>query len=188
LKPAAIPTASDIKSAKEELRSEQIAHALRNFVQNDDARAEDNDNAAFVLSSVMLQHIPTELQAMVYGLLLPFRALALNTARDNDHNVRPLTIKDPSGQEHPVTVKGLGDATFALSKDGDNFKLTFDQPTYAEARFGQEHLFPLHKDGVIGIHLKTELIVDGKKAREGELAVTMPNGIQAEYSGVFKLD
>lgn len=188
LKPGTIPTRSDVKAAKEELRSEQIAHALRNFVQNDDADLKDNDNVAFVLSSVMLQHIPTELQCMVYGLHLPYRALALNTANDNDGKVRPLTIKDSSGQEQPVTVKGLGDATFALSRDGDNFKLTFDQPTYAEARFGQEHLFPLHKEGVIGIRLKTELIVDGKKARNGELALTMPNGIQAEYSGRFKLN
>jgi hypothetical protein len=180
-----------LKKAKEALRSEQITLALRDFVKNDDVEQEDSDKAAFVLSSVLLQQVPTKVQAMVYGSHYgpsPYRCLSLKTARDEMGQDRPLTIMDSFGQEHPVVVKGLGDARFTLSRYGDDFRLIFDQPTYAEAKHGREDQFPLHKEGVIKIYLRTEIIVDGKMARQGKLGMTMPNGVEAEYSGRFKLD
>lgn len=177
------PTKAELKSAKETLRQEQIARALRNFSQDDDESGEANDNVALVLSSVMTQHIGDLLQQVVYPNK-PFVAVSLSTARDNDGKDRPLTIRNSLNQEQPVVVKGLGgDATFALARDGKNFKMTLDYTTYVEARRGRENEFPLHPDGVVRIRLRTEILVVGNQARNGVLAVTMPEGIQAEYAG-----
>jgi hypothetical protein len=175
-------------AARDEIRTENVAVALRDFVRDNGAEPVKNENAAFVLSSVMLQQIVTKLQSVVYDPTLPFTALALRTARNMDGQARPLTIKDSSGQTHPVVPTGIGGVLYNLSKDGDNFKIAFDYPTYAEAKYKKGHEFPLHQDGVIGIHFKAEIIVDGNEAREGRLKLTMPEGVQVEYSGRFKLD
>lgn len=187
---------SKIKQAKETLRNEQIARALKDFVQDDDKTSTQNNAATLVLSSLMTQHIPDVMQQVCYLSYpqftgypkVPFRALSRGTAKDNNGKARPLTMKNSSGEVEPVTVKGVGgDAIFALSRDGENFKVTLNYPTYVEARPGRENEFPLHENGVVLIHLKTEILVNGDQARDGKLEIAMPNGIQAEYSGRLML-
>ena len=174
------PIRSDISSAREQLRSEQIALALRNFA--------NDDKVAFALSCAMVQQIPTQLQGVVYHATSPFRAITSGMALDNDRNPRPLTIKNPYGQEQPAVVVGLG-GVFALSRDGDNFKLNFDYTTYARPKDLQlERELPLHHEGVIGVHFNAEIFINGDAARKGTPELTMPNGVQVTYSGRFKLD
>jgi hypothetical protein len=174
-----VPTASEVSQAKKELREDQMVRALRDFTNND-------DKVAFVLSSVLVQQIPTELQNTVIHATAPFRALTAGTALRNDRTPRPLTI-DIYGKKQPVDLTGLG-GVVVLSRDGDNFKVNFDYTTYVEAKYEQRHEFPLHQDGVIGIHFKAEIIVNGQAARSEQPEVTMPNGVQVEYFGRLKLD
>lgn len=175
----------DIKTCKEYLRAAQIAASLRDFVIEDNASENANSQAALVLSAVLAQHTSMLLANVVYGGTSPFKMLSNQSTAQVG---RTVTIKDRHGNEHPVDVKAFGATVFTISREGNDFKVTVDFPWYAEARDGREKEFPLHKDGVIGIHTTAELLVDADKARAGLLSVKFLNGIQAEYSGRLDLN
>ncbi|MDR6537720.1 hypothetical protein [Variovorax soli] len=169
-----------IKTCKEHLRASQIATSLQEFVKNDNASEEENGRAALVLSAVLAQQTSMLLVNVVYGPTSPLKMLSSQSTAEVG---RAMTIKDRRGEEHHVDVKAFGATVFTLSSDGDNFKVAVDFPWFAEAREGREAELPLHKNGVISVHTRAEILVDAEKARAGILSVRFLNGIQAEYSG-----
>jgi hypothetical protein len=165
--------ATDKKTVGENLRKEQIARQVLAFAQND-------NNAAFVISSLLHQGISTAISVTATGEKPAFKMLSTQAT---DYIGRQMTIKDENGNLRPQKIKGLGSATFTLSRDGDDFVISVDFPMYCEARPGREDHVPLHKDGAIGIHAKTEMIVSGEEAKKGVLALKIPKGIRVTYSG-----
>ena len=167
-------------TVEQELRKEQIALGVRNFVHDENATKEQNDNAAFVVSSVLHQGISTALSVIAFGEKPALKMLSIQATQLAGRN---MTIKDQNGNIQPQRVLGLGNITFTLSRDGDNFIVAADLPMYGEAREGREEHVPLHQDGVIGIHAKMEMVVNGNQARTKNLALTIPGGVNVTYSG-----
>lgn len=172
--------ATDKDTVKENLRKEQIARQVRTLVQDDNATNEENNNAAFVISSLLHQGISTALSVTAFGENPAFKMLS---AQATEKIGRQMTIKDKNGNPQPQKIAGLGNITFTLSRRGDDFIIAADLPMYGEARPGRENHVPLHVDGVIGIHAKTEMIVTGANARNGELVLRIPDGVHVAYSG-----
>ncbi len=142
-----------------------------------------DDNTAKVLASVMTQ-LP--LQALL--LYLPdaegrcaehLRVLsALNTAR------RVMTLRGIDGMDTELEVKGMGGARWVVSKESNgDLRLAVDWPVYLVAKEGHEDHLPLHANGAIKMHLSFDIVIDGAQAREGTVALSVPGGITAEFSG-----
>ncbi|WP_145435512.1 hypothetical protein [Lacipirellula limnantheis] len=66
---------------------------------------------------------------------------------------------------------------------GNDFKISVAWQSHAEAKQGREGERPLHKDGLIGITFNLDLLVDGTEAAKGNLKLSIPGGIQADFSG-----
>ncbi|MDR6855554.1 hypothetical protein [Variovorax guangxiensis] len=172
------------KTAEEKLRSRQIGHALLDFVSDENATPEANTSTALVLSSLLTQRVGELLTAAVYGDNSPLKMASEGSTKWSN---REVTIKDNQGQTVPVQAKQYGALVYTLSREGNDFKLAIDFPTYAEARDGYKGEIPLHENGVIGVHISTEIRVRGDAARNGELSITLPSGVEVEYSGRFTI-
>lgn len=167
-------------TVEQELRKEQIAKELAVFVRDENSTPEKDGNAALVVSSVLHQGISTALSVIAFG---EKPALKMLSAQATSSVGRNMTIKDSNGDTQPQEVVGLGNIVFTLSRRGDDFIVAADFPMYGEARDGHEEYVPLHQDGVVGIRAKMEMVINGAKARDGELALTIPGGVHVAYSG-----
>jgi hypothetical protein len=172
------------ETAEKKLRARQIGRALLDFVSDENATSEANSSTALVLSSLLTQRVGELLAAAVYGDSSPLKMASEGSTKWSN---REVTIKDSHGQTVPVQAKQYGALVYTLSREGDDFKLAIDFPTYAEARDGYKREIPLHENGVIGVHISTEIRVDGDAARNGVLSITLPNGVEVEYSGRFTI-
>jgi hypothetical protein len=80
----------------------------------------------------------------------------------------------------------LGAAKWKLSKQGADFKISIDLQMYAESTSPKD--LPLHENGVIGVRFKFDLIVDGDEAAKGKLDLSIPDGIEATFSGRLSMN
>jgi hypothetical protein len=170
------------ETANEKLRSHQIARALFDFVSDENASPEENSNTALALSSLLTQATPELLAFVVYKQQSALR-MYKSKAKSKDEPAPEVTIMDSRGKLKPVIAKQFGATKFTISREGADFLIAVDFPTYAGARPGHESEVPLHTNSVLGIHISTEILIDGNAARNGVLSVKLPTGIQAEYSG-----
>lgn len=161
-----------------EERTKPITAALRNFA--------GTSKATKVLSLVLHQAIPTTFvrylhtadgQAM--NFLRPISSL--NTVK------RAIFTTGSDGVIRKVEdTRGLGGAKFNLSHRDGNFVLSFDWSCYFETAPGYEDVFPLEKDHAIRIDYQAEILINEKKAHEGELAIEIPDPVKATFSGRLK--
>lgn len=172
------------ETAKEILRARQIAQVLLDFVSDENTTGEEKSNTALVLSSLLTQATSELLAFVVYGQESALRMFKTHSAKDKPET----NIIDSNGQLKPVIAKQFGATKFSVSREGADFLIAVDFPTYAEARPGYENEVPLHKDTVLGIHTATEILVDRDAARNKILSVKLPSGIQAAYSGRIALN
>lgn len=172
------------ETAEKKLRSRQIGQALLDFVSDANAAPEAKDNTALVLSSLLTQRVGELLTAVVYGDKSPLKMASEGSTK---WSKREVTIKDGLGQTIPVHAKQYGALVYTLSREGNDFKVAIDFPTYAEPRDGYKREIPLHENGVVGVHISTEIFVSGDAARDGELSIRLPSGVQVEYSGRFTI-
>jgi hypothetical protein len=170
---------SQIREKSEVERHEIIANTLQAFT--------GDKNATLVLSTILSQ-----------DTLIPL----LNCIADADGNYishfKMLSAMNqgkfgekPYIQRHDeleqIKALGLGGCKWRLAHDANDFKISIDWPIYMFAEEGHEHLLPLNEGSVVGIRLQADIIVDGSKARRGEVHLEIPGGLRAEYSGRLAL-
>jgi hypothetical protein len=172
------------KESKEVLRRRQIAGALLDFVSDKNTTPEQNSNAALVLSSILTQRTGELMQNLVYGHNSPLKILSNKSTKWIN---RQVTLKDSKGQTHPVEVMQYGGMVFRLERDGTDFKVDVSLPTYSEAKDSYKRELPLHQDGVIGVHMDSEIRVDINAAQALHLSTTLPNGVRSRYLGRFSI-
>jgi hypothetical protein len=157
----------------QQTRNENATRALRNFA--------GSDSATTVLSSILSQTTLTPIPGCLAksdGSEAKYKfGTAFNTAG------RDMTIRGADGKLNSVEPQFVGGAKWTLSKVGNDFKVSVSWQAYAEANPGDEGALPLHKDGVIGIHFALDMIVDGAEAAKGNLKLSMPGGVQTQFSG-----
>ncbi len=161
-------------------RNISTAYAINAFAGGD-------PDATVVLSSVLNQ---TTLGPLLYcladpgGESVPFKII---TASNSETFDGPLVLQKRDGAYEKISPRGMGACKWKLShvasKNGSiDYKISIDWQTYAIANTGQDWL-SLPKNHVLGIHWKADFIVDGDEARKGVLKLSMPNGIEATFSG-----
>lgn len=165
-------------------RNISVAYAVKAFAGGD-------ANATTVLSSVLNQ---TTLGPLFHcladpgGESVPFRMITSSNAKTFDG---PLILQKSDGTSEKISAKGMGACKWKLSHVSDNgstdYKISIDWQTYAVAHEVQDWL-SLPENNVVGIHWKADFIVDGNEARGGVLKLSIPDGIQATFSGRLNVE
>ena len=173
---------SEDEATAQAARNLNVANALREFTGSDEATT--------VLSAMMTQ---TSLSPLL-GCLSTSDGEAMNHIRwASKMNTadRVMTVVKRNGEKVQVDTGVLGAARWKLSKDPNgDFRISVDWQAYGMAADTEDakSKLPLHENGVIGAHFKIDFVINGTKARSGELSLTIPGGTKATFSGRVKLN
>ncbi|VTU25904.1 hypothetical protein RA8CHR_03229 [Variovorax sp. RA8] len=180
--PGTVFRSSDLPVGTEQQdnRNMAVAYAVNAF-------AGGNPNATVVLSSVLTQ---TTLAPLFHcladpeGKIVPFRMVTTSNSATFDE---PLMLQKSDGTYEKISTKGMGACKWKLShvisENGRiDYKISIDWQTYVVAGKMQDWL-SLPENHVLGIHWKADFIVDGDEARDGALKLSIPNAIEATFSG-----
>lgn len=185
-----IPTAPDtvFKSSdlpagndRQKERNLSVANAVHRFT-------DDNSNATFVLSSILNQTTISSLFHCVtdpWGGAVPFRIISTGNATTFGG---PLKIQTADGGEEKISAQSMGASQWKLSHEvaadgGVDYKISIDWQTYGVANEEQQTWLSLPDNNVIGVHFSMDIIVDGEAARNGNLKLSIPDGVRATFSG-----
>lgn len=161
------------KSEDQGTRNANATRAIRDFA--------GSDKATTVLSSVLTQTTLTPIPGCIAKSdgtesKYKFHSAFSRVGRD-------FTMRGADGKMTPVDPQFVGGAKWTLSKVGNDFKISVAWQSHCEAEQGREAELPLHKDGLIGIDFSLDFLVDGAEAAKGNLKLSMPGGVQAQFSG-----
>jgi hypothetical protein len=164
---------SNIASKDPDTRSATVAQALRQFA--------GSDAATTVLSEMLTQ-------STLIGLPQCFTKAGDKEVRYDFLSTQNTTGRTPTirGADNSLTAvdaSSMGGAKFVLSRQGNDFKVSVQWEIYAEPKYGQHETLPVHKDGCVRIDCNVDYIINGASAQNGQLQVSIPNGVQTQFSG-----
>jgi hypothetical protein len=172
----------DYKQKGESLHKEAVAAALIDMEPSPAART--------VLSSLLTQTFPTSFWKGLAGADgTPMTHLRMINSKNSAG--RNLGLVHPDGTREIIKPLGIEAAKLKIFRVGDDYRLLLDWQAYGDAKQGTEHLLPLGKNDVIGIHFQAEFEISGEAARDGRMDMSIVgglDGIKVTFSGQLDLN